>query len=208
MDVERKNMPYTGGLRINISYPSPYDESLSYLEYLAKLHEKINELITLMNSYETNYMTYTDEQINLLKEELDERFNNIISLIDNNDQSLRSLISSQYTLITTQYNSLITTKENSLNQTIINQIALVNSRITTEINQVLAYINSGFINLIVLNPVTGQQSSVQSALNSLAEQFRTDALTSLGYDALNLTASQYDALDLTAYEYDYNGITI
>lgn len=201
-------MGYTGDLRINIAYPSPYDESLSYLEYLGKLHTKINELIDLINSYESNYMTYTDEQINLLKDELDGRFTNITQLIDNTDQALRSVISTQYTTITNETASLINLNVNTLNQTIVNQVALLNSRITTEINNLMIYIDSGFITLKVLNPVTGQQSSIQDALNSLAEQFRTDALTCLDYDALNITASGYDALDLTAYEYDYNGITI
>lgn len=210
MDVERETMDYTGQLpiHINISYPTPYSESLSYLEYLALLHTKMNELIDLMNSYQTNYITYTDEQINLLREELDTRFNGIVTLINNNDESIRSLIASQKVTITNEYTSLINSNTNTLNSRITNEIALVNGRITLEINQVIAYINSGFINVQVLNPVTGQVGSIQDALNSLSEQFRVNALTCTEYDALDLTCTEYDALDLTVYEYDYNGITI
>ena len=41
-------MGYTGRLPVNVAYPSPYDESLSYLEYLSQLHAKINELIEMV----------------------------------------------------------------------------------------------------------------------------------------------------------------
>ena len=201
-------MGYTGRLPVNVAYPSPYDESLSYLEYLSQLHAKISELIEMVNTYESNYMAYTDEQIQMLKEELDGRFNNIILLISNNDQAVRSLITNQKTVITGEYTSLINSTTNTINLRITNEIALVNSRITTEINLIKSYIDSGFIDLKVLNPVTGQVSTIQGALNSLSEQFRANALTALGYDALELTATVYDGYELTAYDYDYNGVTI
>lgn len=201
-------MGYTGRLPINVAYPSPYDESLSYLEYIGKLHEKINELITMMNDYETNYKNYTNEQITILKEELELRFTNIFTLIQNNDMAIRLLIDSQKIIITNEYTSLINSNTNTLNQRITNEIALVNTRITNEINDIKLYIDSGFIDVRVLNPVTGQISSIQDALNSLSDQFRANALTSSEYDALQLTASEYDTLLLDAYEYDYNGITI
>lgn len=201
-------MNYTGNLPINISYPTPYSESLSYLEYLALLHTKMNELIDLMNSYQTNYMTYTDEQINLLREEFDSRFKGIVNLISNNDASIRSLIDTQKITITNEYTSLINSNTNTINSRITNEIALINGRITLEINQVIAYINSGFINILVLNPVNGQIGSIQDALNSLSEQFRALALTCTQYDALELTCDAYDLLNITTYDYDYNGITI
>jgi len=201
-------MVYTGRIPVNVAYPTPYDESLSYLEYLSNLHLYINQLIEMVNAYESNYMAYTDEQIQMLKEELDGRFNNIILLISNNDQAVRSLISNQKTVITSEYTSLINANTNTINLRITNEIALVNSRITTEMNMIKSYIDSGFIDLKVLNPVTGQISTIQGALNSLSEQFRANALTALGYDSLELTANQYDVYDLTAYDYDYNGITI
>lgn len=201
-------MGYTGRLPVNVAYPSPYDESLSYLEYLGKLHTKINELIEMVNVYERDYMSYTDEQIESLQLSLDERFNNIITLIINNDQTAKSLISNQKSIITSEYTSLINSNTNIINSIITNEIALINSKITLEINKVKDYVNSVFIDLRVLNPVTGLMSTLQDTLNSLSEQFRVTALTALQYDLLELTATQYHNYELTAYEYDYNGITI
>lgn len=201
-------MPYLGNLRVNVAYPSPYDESLSYLEYLARLHEKINELIDLMNSYEENYKEYTDQEINKVKDELNQKVNEVKEIINLKDSNLRDLIQETSNLLTIDYTQLINASANTINLRISSEIDLINSRITNEINALRIYIDSGFIDLKVLNPVTGQQTSVQDALNSLSEQFRANALTSSEYDALQLTASQYDALNLDAYEYDYNGITI
>ena len=201
-------MGYTGRLHINVAYPSPYDESLSYLEYLGKLHEKINELIDLMNSYEDNFKTYTDQEVLKAKNELNEKFTAVYNLIDLKDSNLRSLIQQLEIDITANYTLLINQTSNTINQKIMDEVALLNSRITIEINEVKTYIDSGFIQLKVLNPVTGQQTSIQDALNSLSEQFRANALTVNEYDALQLTASEYDTLLLDAYEYDYNGITI
>lgn len=202
-------MSYTGKFaRINISVPSPYDDSLSYLEYLSKLHEKINELITLMNSYESNYIEYTDEQINILREEIDAKFVNVYSTIASTDSALRSLIASQYLLIKAEYTSLNASGISTLNARITSEIAQVNSRITLEINALENYIDSGFINLKVFDVVTGQPATIQQALNSLADQFKQNALTCTEFDALDLTCTAWDGLNITAFEFDFNGITL
>ena len=134
-------MGYTGRLPVNVAYPSPYDESLSYLEYLSQLHAKISELIEMVNNYETNYEEYTDEKIKIVMDELNERYNHIIILIQGTDQSLRSLINVQKTNITNEYTSLINSNTSTINLRITNEIALLNSRITTEINLIKSYID-------------------------------------------------------------------
>lgn len=201
-------MGYTGRLPINVAYPSPYDESLSYLEYLGKLHEKINELITLVNSYEKDYTQYTDSEILKLKNEINLQFNSVFTLINQKETNLQGLIESQANTLRTEYTNLISSSSNTINARITTELSIVNNRITNEINDVRSYIDNGFINVIVLNPVTGNTGSIQDALNSLSEQFRANALTCSAYDSLELTSSVYDALELTAYEYDYNGVTI
>lgn len=202
-------MAYTGKfVRLNISMPTPYDDSLSYLEYLERLHTKINELITLMNEYQNNYMTYTDEQINAFREELDARFINVYQTIDVKDSNLRTLIQDQYNLITGEYTALNTSGINTLNSRITTEINVLNSRITSEINAVKDYINSGFINVKVFDVVTGQPASIQEALNSLADQFKQNALTCTEFDALDLTCTAFDGLLITAFEFDFNGITL
>lgn len=59
--------------------------------------------------------------------------------------------------------------------------------------------------ILVIDPVTGLQTSVQQALYNMYDAFRVGALTADEYDALGLTADAYDAFGLTADEYDYQG---
>lgn len=62
--------------------------------------------------------------------------------------------------------------------------------------------------LIVRNPVTGEQSTVQVALDSLYDMFNIDGITAAEYDALELTAAEFDALELTATEYDKHAYSL
>lgn len=59
---------------------------------------------------------------------------------------------------------------------------------------------------IVINPVTGEWSTVQQALNDLYDNNRPWALTAQEYDDLQLRAYEYDDIvqsGMTAYNYDY-----
>lgn len=62
--------------------------------------------------------------------------------------------------------------------------------------------------LIVRNPVTGTQTTVQVALDSLYDMFNIDGITAGEYDALELTAGEFDALNISANEYDKHARTI
>lgn len=62
------------------------------------------------------------------------------------------------------------------------------------------------INLVpVYNPVRGDMTSLQQAINDLYDVARVYGLTAIQYDSLNLTAAEYDAYELTAMEYDQYG---
>lgn len=62
--------------------------------------------------------------------------------------------------------------------------------------------------LIVRNPVTGTQTTVQVALDSLYDMFNIDGITAGEYDALELTAGEFDALEIMAGEYDKHAYSI
>ena len=62
------------------------------------------------------------------------------------------------------------------------------------------------INLVpVYNPVRGDMTSLQQAINDLYDVARVYGLTAEQYDSLNLTAEAYDNYELTAMEYDQYG---
>lgn len=62
--------------------------------------------------------------------------------------------------------------------------------------------------LIVRNPVTGTQTTVQVALDSLYDLFNIDGITAGEYDSLEITAGEFDALEIMAAEYDKHAYTI
>lgn len=59
--------------------------------------------------------------------------------------------------------------------------------------------------LIVRNPVTGTQTTVQQALDDLYGSFNVFGLTARQFDSLELTAQEFDNYGLTAYEFDSMG---
>lgn len=59
--------------------------------------------------------------------------------------------------------------------------------------------------LIVRNPVTGTQTTVQQALDDLYGAFNVFGLTAKQFDSLGLTAQQFDNYGLTAAEFDSMG---
>lgn len=59
--------------------------------------------------------------------------------------------------------------------------------------------------LIVRNPVTGTQTTVQQALDDLYGSFNVFGLTARQFDSLELTAQEFDNYGLTAHEFDSMG---
>lgn len=59
--------------------------------------------------------------------------------------------------------------------------------------------------LIVRNPVTGLQTTVQQALDDLYSSFNVFGLTARQFDSLELTAQEFDNYGLTVHEFDSMG---
>lgn len=131
-------------------------------------------------------------------------------------------ISDQYNQITNEYtalyDSILTTFESmivDIRQEMYNIRNDLINRITAGDAATLSYVKAelqtflenlpDYENLIIYNPVRGEQTNVQTAINDLYNEFNTYALTAAEYDALELTADEYDEIGLTAYEYDHYG---
>lgn len=56
--------------------------------------------------------------------------------------------------------------------------------------------------IIVWNPITGSETTINKALSDLYTISRTDGLTAAEYDSLDLTALEYDNFEFEAFEYD------
>lgn len=201
------------------SVPTVFTDSLSYYEQILQFLSMVNELIRAVNELNDSGKIYTDQQIELLRAWVQTQLDAIDQRASQLNIDLRQLIQYNKDEITGAYTQLITERVATLNLRITGEVGVLNTRISDEVDtlnarisyevdQLKAYIASQLIDIKVIDPMTGQIATIQQALYSIANMFRTDALTAGEYDAKELTAGAYDALMITAFDYDYNGKTL
>lgn len=207
--------PYTDLEHLNLDWVyssmkellSKYDEIWYWIEHDA---ENFNVLLNRIIRLEGETVLLDNKiAIERLQREL---------AIDQVNQS----ISDQYTRITNEYHalydSILTTFESMIVDIRTEMYNIRNdliNRITAGDAATLSYVQAelqtflenlpDYEHLIIYNPVRGEQTTVQTAINDLYNEFNTYALTAAEYDALELTADEYDEIGLTAYEYDHYG---
>ena len=207
--------PYTDYEHLNLDWLysnmkellSKYDEIWYWIEHDA---ENYNALLNRIIRLEGETVLLDNKiAVERLQREL---------AIDQVNQS----ISDQYTRITNEYHalydSILTTFESMIVDIRTEMYNIRNdliNRITAGDAATLSYVKAelqtfienlpDYENLIIYNPVRGEQTNVQTAINDLYNEFNTYALTAAEYDALELTADEYDEIGLTAYEYDHYG---
>lgn len=179
---------------INPTLPAVYSKALSYLDAIAELQGKINEIVEEINNIDEINKAYVDQQIELL----------------------RNYVNNQIALLNTDINNLAD-KESKDIQNVYLEISRVYSNLVNLINvlntsmryELINYINERFDQVgksfEVVNPVNGLRTSIQRALDSLYTNLRYMAFTAVEYDQLGLTAQQYDDLSVSAYHYDQYG---
>lgn len=146
--------------------PTVLDDSLSYLELIEKLTTKINELVAQVNSLENVSNAYTDEQIKILKSQLDAK-------IDSINSDLRLLIGSVADKENADYLEL---KEDI--QAVANSIkAQVDLAISQYNTWLMDYLSKQILDIKVINFFNGQKVSIQDMFDYLAQLHVTNGLT-------------------------------
>lgn len=146
--------------------PTVLDDSLSYLELIEKLTTKINELVAQVNSLENVSNAYTDEQIKILKSQLDAK-------IDSINSDLRVLIGHVADKESADYLEL---KEDI--QAVANSIkAQVDLAISQYNTWLMDYLSKQILDIKVINFFNGQKVSIQDMFDYLAQLHVTNGLT-------------------------------
>lgn len=195
--------------------PLTYDDSLSYYESICKMVNKVNELISYIENFETNVLNsanaYTDSKVNSLqrtfesefdayKEEVRNTLNNYQKQIDdfgskydNQIAELYSKIVELNTALSTLYQYLEVYKNN------------LDARFDSMYKELKEYIEesvSQVERLYVINPVNGKYQDIQTVIDSMYSALNWGAITAGEYDNLKLQAIVYDRKHITAREYD------
>lgn len=175
------------------SIPLAFDESLSYLEELSAILNKLNEVIVQTNSNTEFIDTYESEY-----EELKRQLDNLITEVNERFEIIERDLEAKFNELTLSVINLINNNYNILK-------AYIDEKYE-ELDYKIEHIS---IDTIVLrDPSTGLFSNIQVVVNNLFNTFNVDALTCTEFEALDLTATGFDAYEITAYEFDTQGKTI
>lgn len=190
-----------------MALPTVYNDSLSYLEDVCKLAKKVNEVVEYVNSFETDYKTYTDEQIAIVNKRIDTIQLTIAGIIQQVDQKIGE---NQKWV-----KNYVTQNVGDLTKYVNDQLLYLTGVINNNNNQMKIWVKNElelFIatfpdlhTVYVNSPVTGVLVDIQTALNELWDNLRYEALTAAQYDSLLMTADYYDGLKMTANVYDIYG---
>lgn len=183
--------------RLNIGMiPLSYKESLTYEEQILWIQKNLNDAIDLLNQLKEDFdnidlnFDELEHEISLIKEELYQVNTKITNLEDtkadktevqtaltNLDLSLRELISSEYNILKEYVD------KNDAN-----------------LQYQIDHFDIG--NITLLDPTTGLQSSIQTVIDNIYDQTRTDSISAGEFDALELTAGTFDSKEINAFNFD------
>lgn len=179
--------------RVSRTLPLAFDESLSYLEMLCAILDKLNETIEQVN-INTEVASHFEELLQQIEAEVEK--------LEQEYEEFKESIEEE---IDIKFNQMYA----ELTMYIENQIALLRYEIQSkydELNRKIEDIIAGDIN--VYDPTTGLLSPIQVVINNLFDMNRNEAISASEFDGLELTATEYDEKEITAFNFDVYGKTI
>ena len=183
--------------RLNIGMiPLSYKESLTYEEQILWLQKNLNDAITLLNQLKEDFdnidlnFDELEHEISLIKEDI-YQVNNKITNLENTKADK------------TEVESSLSTLDQTLRELINSEYRILKEYVD-EADENLQYQIDHFDigNIKLLDPTTGLQSSIQTVIDNIYDQTRTDSISAGEFDALELTAGVFDAKLITAFNFD------
>lgn len=205
------------------------------LESYSSIINQINEIMRWVNQHEIDYedairrLTAVENEIDTFEAQITQAFDDLAAeqerkfeeqtaKLDASIASFRREMQAAMAQFEADIENLkrsvemeIVQLKNEINRAIINlnnQLAANNEYIYNYVeNRLDEFIESfpELINLPVYNPVKGETTGLQTAINDLYEVACVNGLTAFQYDSLGLTAEEYDNYNLTAMEFDTKG---
>ncbi len=198
-----------------------YDSDLGWLiKTVQDISDQYQSLVDWMNTHEEDYQELLsrvialENTISTFQSDIDDRFNTLQNQLEEEIfQQIQAALAAINTDLT-EFRVQLTWLRDDLERAIVD----LNSLVEADRAYMISYIEArlqAFIDSIpdlttvnVFNPVRGEITSIQIAINDLYDLGRSEALTALEYDSMGLTASEYDSLLLSAYDYDNYGKTL
>ena len=189
--------------KLNIgAIPTSFQNAFSIEDQILWLQKNLNDAIELLNQLKEDFdnidinFDEIEEKINTLSDELDsvkvrvttlERNSatkkDLAAAIDTLDEELKALINQEYSIL----KEYVDTQDEYLQYQI-------------------DHFDIG--NITILDPTTGLQSPIQTVIDNIYDQTRTDGISAAEFDALQLTAEGFDEKEITAFNFDQHGKTL
>ena len=176
-----------------------YSDNLTVLEKICYIKNRLDELEKYIADGENGLLKpayqYTDKKVN----ELDSKLSASIIANTNSINSVSEQLNTAIVNFNSQLNNIYNSMQELENRT--------NAKLLAQYQQILSDVEEllkGY-SIIVINPVTGKNSTIQQALNDIYNAVSVNALTAREYESLTITASDYDSRKITANDYERKG---
>lgn len=190
--------------RPNIVLPSVYSKALSFYETVCLIAQRVEKVYELIEEYEQNYKNYTDEQIALLKTEINNLLNETIENLNNQYQGFTNIVNSQLN----RFESLINQLSTKIDANYASMESYVNLRIAQNNDYIFDKIKNEELDIKVTNYFTGESVTVQSMFDYLAKFHLENAITVDELIAKNKTVQQLIDLNVTYTQIAVDGKSV
>lgn len=200
--------------------PAVFDDSLTYYEAIAKLVQKVNECIQAINDFEDAYKSYTDEQIAIAMEQVNQKIQAVYDYVNSQDQNLQNQINNNYAILNAkidnvysnllaeikQFYDIFATFRIEIHNWVENKINQYGNEVDEKLQEMKEYVDNATVGSITIFNIFRQtKTTLEVYLEDFYNYMRAGALTAGEYDSLKLTAGYYDSRYLKAYQYDVAG---
>lgn len=191
-----KRFPYTIG-----ELPTSFLMSMSYEEQLTWLcnyiQNKVNPFLESLQNQMSNWQELIDDLNSKIGkvDEIIEEFDKLKIEVELFQNTIIKDVNNRFTTLSKEIYDYINGEINK----IYIYIGIVETRLEEKIN------NISLDNFKMINPLTGELTSINTIINILFDTLREDPITASEFDALELTATGFDSKEITAYDFDNNG---
>ena len=189
-----------GWLLQNNRLPIAFDGSLTDYQMMCNLRADVNIALENIANYIDDYKEYTDNAIAQLQAYIDGDFKN--QLEQYTDNAISDL-QTQWTEYKNQVDTYLNDMRQELMQMNENNYYLILAKLQQFEQKILDMISGQGI--IVYNPVTGQYTDVNTAIQDMYAVLRYQAFTAFEFDTSGITCDAFDDSEITCTEYDLYG---
>lgn len=221
--IDKLTIPYLSGIA------TAFDNGTTYLDFLAQVNAKLDEVITTINNIKDDWDSLTDEKIQAYSVQVNSQLEDLRVYTNRQNHSLKNelieYVDTSVLVFQTQISTLFINYE-----LLDNKIKATNNSILVMRDYLINYVDTENViqdyetNLKfqevyesiedisknyppVYNPTTGSREPIDKVLSDMYNVLRYNAITCLEFDLKQIKAGEFDELKLTVGEFELSAKT-